>query len=258
LQNPSLQKPRLPNPSLPNRLLQKNCDSLLQKLCLPIRLIQTGFAKSAFIKYGFLKFAFIKNRVFLIPLRKSTLTKNRVCPIPPYKIHFSKSHVAKTGYPQFRFLKLGSYYPPLRNPGLPNPPFRNPVFPNCRHPPGFAKFGFGSFCLSHPGFGKSNFSKSDVPNPIYAGFLHAWLDPFGCRAHQTYLMVAVAMPTSLYTFINLFSSTLFKHLNFHVYVMHKIILRICKNRKSHELFKSKLMDCTSHYRFYVVIYPMVC
>jgi len=81
--------------------------------------------------------------------------------------------------------------------------------------------------------------------------MHGWVDPFGCRAHRFYLVVAVAMPTSLYRFQNLFKWTLFKDLNLNIYPMHKIILPICKNRKSHELLKSKLMDCASHYRFYV-------
>ncbi len=77
------------------------------------------------------------------------------------------------------------------------------------------------------------------------------VDPFGCHAHRFYLVVAIAMPTSLYRFKNLFKWTSFKDLNFNIYLMHKIILQISKNRKSHQLFKSKLMDCTSHYHFYV-------
>jgi hypothetical protein len=77
------------------------------------------------------------------------------------------------------------------------------------------------------------------------------VDPFRCRARPFYLLVAIAMPTSLYRFQNLFKWTLFKHLNFNIYLMHKIILPICKNRKSHQLFPSKLMDCASPYRFYV-------
>ncbi len=84
-----------------------------------------------------------------------------------------------------------------------------------------------------------------------SGFLHASVDPFRCRARPFYLLVAIAMPTSLYRFQNLFKWTLFKHLNFNIYLMHKIILPICKNRKSHQLFPSKLMDCASPYRFYV-------
>jgi len=81
--------------------------------------------------------------------------------------------------------------------------------------------------------------------------MHAWVDPFGCRAHRFYLLVAFAMPTSLYRFQKLFKWTFFKHLNLNIYLMHKIILPICKNRKNHQRFKSKLMDYTSHYRFYV-------
>jgi len=59
------------------------------------------------------------------------------------------------------------------------------------------------------------------------------------------------MPTSLYRFLNLFKWTSFKDLNFNIYLLHKIILQISKNSKSLPLFKSKLMDCTSHHRFYV-------
>jgi hypothetical protein len=81
--------------------------------------------------------------------------------------------------------------------------------------------------------------------------MHGWVDPFGCRADRFYLVIAVAMPMSLYRFKNLFKWTLFKDLNLNIYMMHKIILQICKNRKSHELLKSKLMDCTFDYRFYV-------
>jgi len=75
--------------------------------------------------------------------------------------------------------------------------------------------------------------------------MHGWVDPFGCHAHRFYLVVAVAMPTSLYRFQNLFQWIFFKHLNLNIYLMHKIILPICKNHKSHQLFKSKLMDYAS-------------
>jgi hypothetical protein len=87
--------------------------------------------------------------------------------------------------------------------------------------------------------------------------MHGWVDTFRCRAHQFYLVLAVAMPTSLYRFQNLFKWTLFKDLNFNIYLMHKIILPICKNCKSLEFLKSKLMDCASHYGFYVD-FAMLC
>jgi hypothetical protein len=51
---------------------------------------------------------------------------------------------------------------------------------------------------------------------------------FGCHAHQFYLVLAIAMFASLYKFQNLFKWTSFQHLNFNIYLMHKIILQICK------------------------------
>jgi hypothetical protein len=86
--------------------------------------------------------------------------------------------------------------------------------------------------------------------------MHGWVDQFRCHTNQFYLVVAIAMPMSLYRLKNIFKWTWFKDLNLNIYMMHKIILQFYKNRKSHELLKSKLMDCTSNYHFYVD-YPMV-
>jgi hypothetical protein len=61
----------------------------------------------------------------------------------------------------------------------------------------------------------------------------------------------IIMPMLLYRSRNLLTWTWFKYLNLNIYMMHKIILQIKKNPKSHGLLNSKFMDYSSNYHFFV-------
>jgi hypothetical protein len=61
----------------------------------------------------------------------------------------------------------------------------------------------------------------------------------------------VAIPMLLSRFLNLLKWTWFKDLNLKIYMMHKIILQIFKDRKSHEILNSKLIDFTFDFHLYV-------
>jgi len=58
--------------------------------------------------------------------------------------------------------------------------------------------------------------------------MHGWVDQFGCHTSQFCLVVAIAMPRSLYRFLNLLKWTWFKDPNLNIYMMHKIILQYKK------------------------------
>ncbi len=61
------------------------------------------------------------------------------------------------------------------------------------------------------------------------GLMHGWVDQFGCHTSQFCLVVAIAMPKSLYKFLNLLKWIWFKDPNLNIYMMHKIILQYKKN-----------------------------
>jgi hypothetical protein len=80
--------------------------------------------------------------------------------------------------------------------------------------------------------------------------MHKWVDQFECYVSQFCLVVTIAMPM-FYRSWNSFKWTWFKDLNLSIYMMHKIILQILKNSKSHGLLNSKLMDNIFHYHLFV-------
>jgi hypothetical protein len=81
--------------------------------------------------------------------------------------------------------------------------------------------------------------------------MQKWVDQFECHVSQLRLAVAIAMLMLFYRSWNLLKWTWFKDLNLNIYMMHKIILQIFKNCKSHGLLNSKLMDYTLNYHFFV-------
>jgi hypothetical protein len=96
-----------------------------------------------------------------------------------------------------------------------------------------------------------NFLLLKKPLHWFEGSMHGWVDQFGCHASQFCLVVTIAMPMSLYRFLNWLKWTWFKYLNLNIYMMHKIILQIYKIYKSNGLLNSKFINCTSNYHFYV-------
>jgi hypothetical protein len=81
--------------------------------------------------------------------------------------------------------------------------------------------------------------------------MHKWMDQFGCHVSQFYLVVAIVISMLFNRSCNLLKWTWFLNINLNIYIMHKIILQILKNRKSHRLLNSKLMDYTFDYQFFV-------
>ncbi len=83
--------------------------------------------------------------------------------------------------------------------------------------------------------------------------MHKQVDKLECHKSQFCLVVTIAMSMLLY---NLLKWIWLKYFNLNIYMMHKIILQIFKNYKSHGLLNSKLMDCTFDYHFFVDYYTI--
>jgi hypothetical protein len=73
----------------------------------------------------------------------------------------------------------------------------------------------------------------------------------GCHSSQFCLVVVIAMPVLYYRFLILLKWIWFEDLNLNIYMMHKIILQFLKNRNSHGLLNSKLMDFTFDFHLYL-------
>jgi hypothetical protein len=56
------------------------------------------------------------------------------------------------------------------------------------------------------------------------GYIHKWVDQFGCHISYFYLVVVIVMPMLFYKFWNVLKWTWFKDFNLNIYMMHNIIL----------------------------------